>query len=251
MKDETLLGGRAGNFPATRHSAIHGVRSADPQERTRAFDAIVASYWKPIYKHLRLRWKASNEEAKDLTQGFLALALEKAWLERYEPERARFRTYLRACLDGFVSSERAAGARLKRGGGRRVLSFDFEGAETELARVEPADGEDPDERFRREWTRELFGRAIERLRAECEAQGNARRFALFERYDLAGESRGARPTYAELAEELGIPATQVTNGLFAARRAFRGHVLDALRSLTGSEDEFRDEARALFGDGAL
>ncbi|HWN41405.1 MAG TPA: hypothetical protein VNW71_04255, partial [Thermoanaerobaculia bacterium] len=65
----------------------------------------------------------------------------------------------------------------------------------------------------------------------------------FERYDLEED----RPTYARLAEELGITAVQVTNDLAAARRDFRRLVLDELRALTGSEAEFRAEARDILG----
>jgi hypothetical protein len=44
-----------------------------------------------------------------------------------------------------------------------------------------------------------------------------------------------------------IPVTQVTNYLAWARRRLRAHVLDVLRAQCGSEDEFREEARALLG----
>ena len=49
------------------------------------------------------------------------------------------------------------------------------------------------------------------------------------------------------AEELGLPATQVTNHLAWARRELRRLVLDRLRVLTGCEAEFREEAQSLFG----
>jgi hypothetical protein len=39
----------------------------------------------------------------------------------------------------------------------------------------------------------------------------------------------------------------VTNWLAAARRDFRGFALDVVRELTATEEEFRAEARRLFG----
>ena len=57
----------------------------------------------------------------------------------------------------------------------------------------------------------------------------------------------ARPTYAAIAAELGAPVTTVTNDLALARRMFRGLVLGALRQLTGSDEEYRAEARRLVG----
>ena len=44
-----------------------------------------------------------------------------------------------------------------------------------------------------------------------------------------------------------LSVTQVTNYLASARRTFRVCVLEHLRGVTGSDDEFRNEARALLG----
>ena len=50
MKEDTRIGGPSGKFPATRWSAVVAARGDDPEERSRALDAIVEAYWKPIYK---------------------------------------------------------------------------------------------------------------------------------------------------------------------------------------------------------
>jgi hypothetical protein len=72
-------------------------------------------------------------------------------------------------------------------------------------------------------------------------------FALFERYDIEGAEAEARPRYADLAVEFGLAPTQVTNQLHWARRELRRIVLEKLREITASEEEFRAEARALLG----
>src|SRR6266545_8142728 len=91
-------------FPLTRRSVVRAAASADPETRRRAFEALVAAYWRPVYKYLRLEWSAPGEDAEDLTQGFFARALEKGFFDRFDPSRSRFRTYLRTCLDGFVAN---------------------------------------------------------------------------------------------------------------------------------------------------
>jgi hypothetical protein len=93
-------------FPETHRSVVQAVRSSDPQERTRALEAVMAAYWRPVFRHVRARFRVADEEAEDLAQGFFAAALEKGWLARYEPERGRFRSYLLACLDAFVANQR-------------------------------------------------------------------------------------------------------------------------------------------------
>ena len=93
------------------------MRSARPDERRSAFDRLVTAYWKPVFKYVRLKWHATPEDAADLTQGFFLRAFEKDFFAGFDPSKARFRTYLRTCLDGFVANARKADARLKRGGG--------------------------------------------------------------------------------------------------------------------------------------
>ena len=164
-----------GSFPATRWSAIEGTRSADPEERRRAYDRVAALYWKPVYKYVRARWRREADEAQDLTQEFFASILEKGTLAQYDPARARLRTYLRGCVDAFVSSEFRDRRRLKRGGGRAPLSLEFELAEGELARTGVPAPDRADAFFEKEWVRSLFAAAVERLRATCEAEGRGER----------------------------------------------------------------------------
>jgi hypothetical protein len=71
MRDDGNLRGQ-GQFPVTRWSLIVATRSAEPEERQRALEILVAAYWKPVYKYIRLRWDKDNEEAKDLTRIFPA-----------------------------------------------------------------------------------------------------------------------------------------------------------------------------------
>jgi len=241
------MGGLPDRFPLTRGSVIEAVKGSDAAARERALDSLVAAYWKPVYKYIRLKWNANNEEGKDFTQGFFASAMERGFFARYAEQKASFRTYLRMCVDGFVANERRAAKRLKRGGERRVLSLDFASADTEYSGTEPAAGGDTEGYFDRECLRSLFDRAARELQDECGRSGKQIHFQLFERYDLRPAGGSGRPTYEELAVECRLPATQVTNHLAWARRTFRRNVLAALREITGSEAEYRDEARRLLG----
>lgn len=233
-------------FPETRYSVVRAIQSGDPATRERALDQVIESYWKAVYKYLRVRWGEGHDEARDLTQAFFTAALERNLFDRYDAERSRFRTFLRICLDGFASNERKARTRVKRGGTARIESLDFESAEGELRSLEIPTELDTEQFFLREWIRGFFELAVTDLRAQLLAEKKEVYFQLFDRYDL---SQGAEPppTYQGLADELGIPVTQVTNHLASARRRFREIVLGRLRGLTTSEQEFREEARALLG----
>lgn len=247
MYNDTSMGGSADRFPQTQRSAVAATRSPDAQVRDRAMAVLVAAYWKPIYKYLRTRKGLNNEDAKDMTQGFFAHAVEHLIFERYDPEKAAFRTYLRVCLDAFTANEFKARTRLKRGGDQIIHSLNFDGAEEELSRVSPSKTGEIDEYFHQECVRSLFSLAVETLREVCKNQEKTVYFKLFEQYDLDAAEPGTRPTYEGLAKQFGLPASQVTNYLAWARREFRRIVLDRLREMTGSDTEFRAEARALLG----
>ncbi|MFP5247614.1 MAG: RNA polymerase sigma factor, partial [Thermoanaerobaculia bacterium] len=193
-------------FPTTRRSVVLALSSADADERTRAFDTLVAAYWRPLYKYARVAGRRSREDAEDLTQSFFVRAFEKESLATYDATKASFRTFLRVLFDRHMTNEWKAGQRLKRGGGEAHL--DFDAAEAEIARESST--VTPEEYFQREWVRSMFALAVERLRARCEAEGKHVHFAIFEAYDLE-EDRDI--SYRELATRFGISETQVTNHL--------------------------------------
>jgi len=237
-------------FPETRRSVVLAVRSANPEERSRALGGLVEAYWRPVFRHIRSRWREDEEDARDLAQGFFTAALEKGWLARFDPERGKFRTYLLTCLDGHVAREKRAARRLKRGGDATFVPLETTGEDGETRDLPLPDGTDLEAEFQREWARSLFSLAVESLRARCAGTGKEVAFALFERYDIEGADAPERPSYAELAAEHGLPVTQVTNHLHWARRELRAAVLGKLREITASEEEYRSEARALLGVAA-
>jgi DNA-directed RNA polymerase specialized sigma24 family protein len=246
MDRDTDIGGGNHRFPQTHQSAIVAARSSDREVRERAFASIVAGYWKPAYKYIRIKWQASNEDAKDLTQGFFALAIEKDYFAAYDPGLASFQTFLRACLDRFIANQRKSEQRFKRGGGADHLLLDFTEAENELSLQGFVSEVTPEDYFHREWVRGLFAAAIETLRRHYAEKGTSIRFRLFELYDLR-EDEDAAVSYSSLANEFGLNVIEVTNYLAAARRQFRKIVLAKLRELTATDEEFRQEARVLLG----
>jgi DNA-directed RNA polymerase specialized sigma24 family protein len=228
-------------YPPTRQSLIAALGDSDESTRRRAEDLLARAYWGPVNMTLRIRWRLDEADAADLTQEFFADALAKQWLLRFEPSRARFRTFLRVCVDRFAANAAQSAGRIKRRGGAESLSLDE-------ALLVPAESDaDADVRFHHEWVRTIFTMALDALRAEGVETDKTVHVALFEAYDVADARDDERPTYRALADRFQVPETQVTNYLAWARRTFRRHVLETLRALAGSETEFRADAAELLG----
>jgi len=226
-------------FPETQQSVVEALASSDEAARARAIDLVIRAYRAPIIAVLRHRFGLDVPDAEDLAHDFLAQALAREWLPRYDPARARFRTFLRSCLAAFASTAHEAAGRRKRGGGVSHVPLD-------AADLAGAPDASMDALFDREWVRSVLELALGALRDECIAAGRESTWRVFVAREVEGAG-GPAPSYAELALRVGIPVTQVTNYLAWARPRFRAHVLHALRGLTASDAEFRAEARALLG----
>lgn len=223
-------------FPVTRLSVLEALGSADGETRSRALGVVAEGYWRPVCAYVASRWHVDQADAEDLTQSFFTRALLGPLLERYDASRARFRTYLRLCVDGHVRNAQAAARRMKRLGDINTVP---------LTGREPAPT--PDQIFEREWVRAVLADALAIMRVQFAAKGRDIVYQVFVRYDVEGVDAAIRPTYAELAAEFDVPVSQITNYLAAARRALRLAVLDRLRNLTVSDEELRRETRALLG----
>jgi RNA polymerase sigma factor (sigma-70 family) len=230
VDSDTAIGGPHGHFPSTQLSLIEASSSGLSSE---ALDRVIALYWKPVYRFIRLKFRKNNEDAKDLTQGFFASALQRDFFARVDPAKASFRTYLRMAVERFAANEHAAAKRQKRGGD----------IEFETIAEQPAATESPEQAFEREWRRQLFSLALDDLRAHCDRCGKQLQFRVFQDYDLADAER---PSYAELALRHGIPETTVTNHLAWARRTLYGFVTERLRGTTSGARELREEMPRLW-----
>ena len=230
MDADTAIGGPSGQFPTTRLSLLEatatGLSSA-------AMDQVIALYWKPVYRFIRFKFQKNNEDAKDLTQGFFASAMQRDFFSRFDPKKASFRTYLRMAVERYAANEYAAANRQKRGG-----EIQFEPVEEQHATAES-----PEQEFERDWRRQLFFLALDDLRSYCQGCGKEVQFDVFRDYDLC---EGDRPSYAELAVKYAIAETAVTNYLAWARRMLRGFVTERLKGTTADARELHQEMRRVW-----
>src|SRR5262245_10933401 len=219
------------HFPPTAWSLLAHLR--DPKDpRVQAYlNRMIEVYWRPIYKYIRLSWKRSNEDAKDLTQAFFIHLLEGDLLARADPDRGNFRKLLLTSLRNFLSNEARSSQALKRGGGHSVVSLDA--TEGEGWATDPAD---PQEAFEAQWAKDLLEKAIDRLSKSVKLEV----FTAFRRFHL--EDVAVR----SIATELRATEAQVGHFLQDARTALRRLVTEEIREYVHDEGEIARELDHLF-----
>ncbi len=228
-----------GQFPTTQWSMV--LRAQDPAavEHRQGIDNLVRLYWRPIYLYIRTSWSKSNEDAKDLTQGFLTKLIEGGVIEGYEKEKGRFRSYLKSALHHFLIDRKREESRKKRGGGRFAVTL-----EEELPPI-PTDAGSPEELFDRAWAQTVLDRALSEVRDDLIRRGRERCWNLFDRvavYPSEDDDVG----YRKIGEEIGLTEEQVKGEVRYVRALARQAIERLVADSVSSESDLYQELKELF-----
>jgi RNA polymerase sigma-70 factor (ECF subfamily) len=213
---------------------------------TQALEKLCRLYWHPIYAFLR-RCGHEREDAMDLTQGFFGYLIQERLLQKANPSKGRFRSFLLGTLKNFASNQQGHARALKRGGGVHLVPI-AEWEEAEIRLSGPAAQLAPDRLFERKWALTVVAEAIRRLAAEYRRAGLTEQFTLLQPY-LTGE---AERQVASLASALGKSQGAARILLFRVRNRFRRLIREVLADTVGEpelvEAELRHVAEALRAD---
>jgi RNA polymerase sigma-70 factor (ECF subfamily) len=220
------------------------VLTAGRNDTTRASDALAKlcqTYWYPLYAYVRRRG-FNPQDAEDLTQGFFAQLLQANHLDKVQRERGRFRGFLLAALNHFISDEWDRARAKKRGGGQAAISLNAEAAES-LYQLEPVDTLTAERIYERRWALTLLDTVLQNLEREHELTGKR---ALFDelRFCLTGE-RSKLP-YSDLATHLGMSEAAVKVAVHRLRQRYRELLRAEIANTVSGPDEVEDELRHLF-----
>jgi RNA polymerase sigma factor (sigma-70 family) len=229
-------------FPTTRWTLV--VAAGDPRrkEARSALVSLCENYWYPLYAYLR-RGGYPADQAQDLTQEFFTRVLEGRYLDRADPEKGRFRSFLLTSLKFFVADEQDRQRARKRGGGQ-LVSLEFCSGEERYQR-EPAHEETPERIFERRWALAVLDRVVERLRSEFLQHGRAEHFERLKVF-LLGQ---ADAPYAALAHEMNTSEGALKVAIHRLRKRyrelFRQEIADTVADPAEVESELRYLAAAL------
>ena len=229
------------HFPTTHWSRVVMAGDRHAPDAREALANLCSAYWYPVYAYVR-RQGHSPERAQDLTQDFFAYVLERELIAKANPDRGRFRSFLRGVCTNFLANDRERQNAGKRGGGRLILSIDPVDAESRYAK-EPAHDLTPERILDRTWVLTLLGRVFDRLRWEYDDAG---RTATFEELRVVLTHGEEAAPYRAIAERLGISEGAVRVAVHRLRRRYGLLLRQEIAATVDDPADIDDEIRALF-----
>ena len=239
---DSSIGGEADQFHTTRWTLLIASAHDQSQAGRAALVSLCQTYWYPLYAFARRRGH-SPPDAQDLTQGFFLHVLENRALSQVDRLKGKFRSFLQACFQNYLSVQAQRAHRLKRGGNCQFVSFDLETAESRY-RFEAADYLTPEKIFEARWALTLLNHAMEVLRQEYVVRGRKSVFDTLKAFVGIGESR-PEASYEEAAKGLDIGVGTVKTLIHRLRRQYLAAVREEVARTVSNPAEIEGEIRAL------
>jgi DNA-directed RNA polymerase specialized sigma24 family protein len=233
--DYTDMGGTGQAFLTTHWSVIKAAGPGDEDKDRALIGLLLNQYWRPVYCYLR-RKGFPNEQAKDLTQGFFhEVVLQRHLVQKADPAKGRFRSFLLIALNRYLNDVRDAQAARKRIPREKLVSLDIiEPAELPLAAPESA----PEDCFNTAWISLLLERALEQVEAQCHRDGKTVHWNVFrDRVLQPIMNRAEPPSMNEICIRYGIDSeAAVSNVIVTVKRRLQRAMREELRRSVTSEE---------------
>jgi RNA polymerase sigma factor (sigma-70 family) len=228
-------------FHTTRWTMVMRAKGEAPEARA-ALSDLCEAYWTPVYRFL-LREGRNDDQSRELTQEFFSRLLAGSNLEKADPDRGRFRSYLLGALKHFLSDQRRAEGRQKRGGDVIIESIESTGNETSpgLSIADPT-AEVGDAWFDRHWALAVMERGLDVVQDSFAQSGKSEQFEILKPW-LMGDVEAF--SQANAAAELGISAGAVKVAIHRMRQKFGEAIRQEIAETVDSEEEIAGELRYL------
>ena len=231
----------AGRFATTHWSVVLTAGRPASSHYQQALGTLCRTYWFPLYAYLR-RQGYDSHQAEEYTQAFFARLLAKHGLRLADPKRGKFRSFLLSSLKHFLANERDRARAQKRGGGRKVLSLDFENAESQYA-LEPSHQLSPEKLFERSWALTVLEHTMARL--QTESAGTKKR-KLFNHLKVYLTAKKSSVPYHNVAAELDMTEGAVKVAVHRLRQRYRELLRDEIAQTVATAEQIDEEIRDLF-----
>jgi RNA polymerase sigma factor (sigma-70 family) len=207
-----------------------------------ALAELCRSYWYPIYAFVRRRGH-NADDAQDLTQGFFLHLLEHKALTHVDPLKGRFRSFLLASLQNYLSDKADQARRLKRGGNVEFVPLDTKFAECRDSLGEP-DFLTADKIFDARWATTLLDEVMSRLGQKYTAHGKTSTFETLKPF-LDPINSQILPSYEQVANVLQVNVGALKTLIHRLRKQYNHLLREEVGRTVSDPREIEDEIHAL------
>jgi RNA polymerase sigma-70 factor (ECF subfamily) len=228
-------------FATTHWSVVLAAGHDRSDKAASALEELCQTYWYPLYAYLR-RKGYSEHDAQDLTQGFISQLLKRRSLEKVQPQKGKFRSFLLSSLNYFLADERDRGLAQKRGGGRELLSLELNEAEGRYTSEVTGHDCSPEKLYERRWAITLLDCVLARLAREFADAGRGELFGQLQPFLVEGSSG---KSYREIATETGLSEEAVKKAVQRMRRRYYELFRQEIAQTVATPGEVEEELRHL------
>jgi RNA polymerase sigma factor (sigma-70 family) len=228
---------------ATTHWSVVAACADDREIANEALTQLCHNYWPPLYTFARRRGY-SPADAQDIVQGFFAYLLENKAYAKTDRTKGKFRSFLLASLNNYMSDLWDRARALKRGGDYEFVLLDDEvdAVETLYSRETAALTLSEEQQYERTWAAALVARALERTRAEFNSGSKAHVFGALKPFLTGGVGL---PSHESVARSLDMPIDTMRSHLSRLRARYHDFVREEVARTIGPADDVDEELQHL------
>ena len=227
-------------FVTTQWTIVLAAGNSQSPSACDALESLCQTYWYPLYAYSR-RKGISPQLSEDLVQGFFAQLFRLKSLRRVDRERGRFRSFLLASFNHYISDACAREHTLKRGGGVSVVSVDAVSAEERFS-LEPVDSLTPENLYERRWAMTLLEEALIELEDYYKNEGKHAFFNACKESLYGGRMSSS---YESISNKLKVSEAALKMAIMRMRRRYRSILLQKVADTVEDSNEVEDELNHL------
>ena len=232
-----------GQFMTTHWTVVRSAGSDDTLAR-QSLESLCQNHWYPLYVYVR-RQGCDQDRAEDLIQSFFCHLIEKSFLKKAQQEKGRFRSFLLKSIKNFLCNEWDKSRALKRGGGKKIFSIDYEDAESKY-KIEPQDVQTAEALYERRWALNVLELALKKLELEMKVKGKK---SLFDHLKVFLNGKTSDTKVAEIAQQLDMKEGTLKTAASRLRKRYRilikAEISETLDDDNLDDDNLDDEYQTL------
>jgi len=209
-------------------------------ESSTALDTLFTKYRRPMIVYA-LRFREDADWAEDMLQSFCAHLLrqdKRHFLSNVDQQKGRFRTFLRSCLNHFISDQLRKERNQKHNCGKDLASLDETDSDGNVLHSPKSSELSADLEHDKAWAETVVHNSIRQLQEEYAAKGKSK---FYQAIEPVIHHDDISPSYRDIATRFAMTEGAVKVAVHEMRKRLRQRIRWEIKQTVKDKDEFKDE----------